>query len=246
MCPVCKLEYTTKGDQQPRFLVTCGHTFCRKCLDSQQAEGDKVTCPQCSIVSKDPHVPNIAIMNYVEAQGSQPPPTIHHVPAPIKALCQDCKKDIATLICFQCLVSGFKFCKNCCEREHNRSFGPVKDHSPKDIEKVRISTPVPTCEDHPGKPCLFFSFKVCKFYFLLALVISYFSVCQVNSFACELCGEVRNFAEDDYIPIERAVSKIREEVPSLVELLRNRVDIMSRTRSDLDALLGKVDQEKVE
>ena len=67
----------------------------------------------------------------------------------------------------------------------------------------------------------------------------------MNSFACEQCGEVRNFSEDSYIPIERAVSKIREEVPSLIELLRNRVDIMSRTRSDLEALLGKVDQEKV-
>ena len=161
VCPVCKLEYSTKGDQQPR-LLSCGHTFCGKCLDSQCLDGDKVvTCPQCSIVSKDPHVPNIAIMNYVEAHGSlSQPPIIHHVPAPIKALCQDCKKDIATLICFQCLASGFKFCKTCSEREHNRSFGPVRGHSPKNIEKVRISTPVPTCKDHPGKPCLFFSFKV--------------------------------------------------------------------------------------
>ena len=68
---------------------------------------------------------------------------------------------------------------------------------------------------------------------------------QVNSFACDQCGEVRNFIEDEYIPIERAVSQVREEVPSLVELLRTRVDIMSNTRSALEALLGKVDKEKV-
>ena len=41
------------------------------------------------------------------------------------------------------------------------------------------------------------------------------------------------------------MSEIREEVPSLIELLRERVNIMSKTRSDLDKLLGRVDQEKV-
>ena len=164
VCPVCKLEYTTNGDQQPRLLVTCGHTFCRKCLDSQQqSEVEQVSCPQCSLLSMDPHMPNITIMNYVEAQGSRPPPVMHNVPAPIKALCQDCKKNIATLICFQCLPSGFKFCVSCSDREHKRSFGPVQGHNPKAIEKVKISTPVPSCKDHPDQPCLFFSFKVCLY-----------------------------------------------------------------------------------
>lgn len=160
-CPVCKLEYATSGDQQPRLLVTCGHTFCRKCLDSQQlSETDQLSCPQCSLVSVDPHVPNITIMNYVEAQKIRPPPVMHSVPAPVKALCQDCKKMIATLICFQCLPSGFKFCAICSNREHNRPFGPVQVHNPKAIETVKISTPVPACEDHPNQPCLFYSFKV--------------------------------------------------------------------------------------
>ena len=68
---------------------------------------------------------------------------------------------------------------------------------------------------------------------------------QVNCFACEQCRETRNFSEDQYIAIERAVSHIREEVPSLIELVRARVDIMSKTRAQLDNLLGKVDQEKV-
>lgn len=67
----------------------------------------------------------------------------------------------------------------------------------------------------------------------------------MNAFACELCRETCNFTEDNYISIDVAVSQIREEVPSLIELLRERVDIMSKTRSDLDRLLGRVDQEMV-
>ena len=161
-CPVCKLDYSTQGEQQPRLLVTCGHTFCRKCLDTQP-DTEPISCPQCSLISTDPHVPNITIMNYVEAQGasSRPPPVMHNVPAPVKAICQDCKKNIATLICFQCLALGFKFCETCSTREHTRSFGPVRGHSPKPIDRVKISTPVPSCKIHPNQPCLFFSFKVC-------------------------------------------------------------------------------------
>ena len=160
LCPVCKLDYTTQGEQQPRLLVTCGHTFCQKCLDSQ-ADSEALSCPQCSQVSVDPHVANITIMNYVEAQkASSSPSVLHPIPAPVKAICQDCKKEIATLICFQCLPNGFKFCAACSTREHSRSFGPVRGHSPKAIELVKISTPVPNCKTHLDKPCLFFSFKV--------------------------------------------------------------------------------------
>ncbi len=67
----------------------------------------------------------------------------------------------------------------------------------------------------------------------------------MNSFACEECKNVCNFIEDEYISIEVALSQIREDVPSLIELLRERVDIMSSTRAQLDKLLGRVDQEKV-
>lgn len=70
--------------------------------------------------------------------------------------------------------------------------------------------------------------------------------CQVNAFACEQCRETCNFSDDAYISIDVAVSQIRDEVPSLVELLRERVNIMSGTRSDLDKLLGRVEQEKVQ
>lgn len=69
---------------------------------------------------------------------------------------------------------------------------------------------------------------------------------QVNAFACEQCKEICNFSEDKYISIDMAVSQVRDEVPNLVDFLRERVDIMSKTRAELDELLGRVNQEKVE
>lgn len=158
-CPVCRVPYTTSGEQQPRLLVGCGHTFCSKCLQSRNVDNEVLTCPQCSLVSNDPHVPNITIMGYVEAT-TTPAPVMHPIPPPRKVLCQDCKERQATLICFQCLAAGFKFCNDCSEREHNRDFGPVKGHNPQPIEKAAVSMPVPSCSRHPDKPCLFFSFKV--------------------------------------------------------------------------------------
>ena len=67
----------------------------------------------------------------------------------------------------------------------------------------------------------------------------------MNAFACELCRETLDFVQDEYISIDVAVAQIREEVPGLIELLRERVKIMAKTRSELDLLLTRVDQEKV-
>ena len=161
VCPMCKEEYTTSGDQQPRLLIGCGHTFCQSCLDNKCSNVEGVACPQCSHVTHDPHVPNITIMNYVAAIKVEPDTTVRHpLPPPQKSLCQNCRKEFATHICFQCLPTGFMFCASCCEREHSRPFGPVKEHKPKAIGAVRINTPVPMCPDHPNKPCLLFSSKV--------------------------------------------------------------------------------------
>lgn len=226
-CPLCQSKYATTGEFQPRLLSGCGHTFCQKCLDSLKPKtGNQLECPQCSLVSAEPHVPNITIMNYVDAQDVKQERLVHQVPAPQRAICQDCQRNVATLICFQCLPAGFKFCDSCSAREHNRSFGPVREHHPKPIASVRFTTPVPNCSTHPGKACLFFSF-------------------EVNQFACEVCREERNFKKDKYIPIDDAVSQIRDEVPSLVQLTRDRVNDISRTRAELEELLGRVDSEKV-
>ena len=67
----------------------------------------------------------------------------------------------------------------------------------------------------------------------------------MNAFACDLCKQIRDFAEEEFIPVEDAVATIREEVPSLIALLRERVNLMANTRADLEKLLGKLNQEKV-
>ena len=228
-CPLCQQKYTTAGDFQPRLLSGCGHTFCQKCLDSRPRTDNQLECPQCSLISEEAHVPNITSMNYVEAAqnvSSGEEQVVHQVPAPQRALCQDCQQNVATLICFQCLPAGFKFCNTCSSREHNRPFGPMREHLPKPIANVRFSTPVPNCTTHPGKPCIFFSFKV-------------------NQFACNECKTERNFEEDMFIAIDDAVAQIREEVPGLIQLTRDRVDDISHTRAELEELLGRVDNEKV-
>ena len=158
LCPVCRTDYTTIGEHQPRLLTSCGHTFCHKCIDNTIAELGKQRCPQCSVVSDEPHAPNITIMGYVSSRETKV--AVHPLPAPLTTPCQDCKRKKATLICFECLPGGFRFCDTCCKREHERDFGPVKGHAPKLIETVRVATPLPTCTLHPQKPCLFFSFKV--------------------------------------------------------------------------------------
>lgn len=86
------------------------------------------------------------------------------------------------------------------------------------------------------------SFPICSILILLYHVI----ITQENAFACGKCRELRDFSsEDNFVSIDVAVSRVREEVPSLMELLRERVNMMSSTRAELDTLLGRVDQEKV-
>ncbi len=182
-CPICQLKYTTVGESQPRLLITCGHTFCNKCLETRKgATGDRIECPQCSLVCEEPHVPNITIMNYVDAQ-SQGARTqaVHQLPPSQSSTCQDCQEATASVVCFQCLPAGFKFCDACSDREHNRPFGPVREHSPKAIASVRFQSPVPNCQRHPGNPCLFFSFKANKVWACCSLV------CE-SKLGCVVCS----------------------------------------------------------
>ena len=79
-CPMCHLSYTTSGDNQPRLLTFCGHTFCYKCLEERKKESpDNFQCPQCSLPCTENHVPNITIMKYVEAMVQEPPKVSRNV-----------------------------------------------------------------------------------------------------------------------------------------------------------------------
>ena len=51
--------------------------------------------------------------------------------------------------------------------------------------------------------------------------------------------------EEEYIPVDKAVAQVREDVPGLIQFIREKVDTIVQTRSKLDELLKRVDQEKV-
>ncbi len=71
-------------------------------------------------------------------------------------------------------------------------------------------------------------------------------ILQKNKFACEQCNQSGVcLPEDSYIPIEEAVEAVRNDVPSLMQLIRGKVDVIVKTRTELDSLLKKVDQENV-
>lgn len=67
----------------------------------------------------------------------------------------------------------------------------------------------------------------------------------MNRFACEDCKDECNFTEDAYISVAVAISQIRDEVPSLMDVIRERVDTIAQTRAELEQLLGRVEREKV-
>ena len=63
---------------------------------------------------------------------------VHQLPASQQeATCQACQVSKATLLCFQCLPTGFPFCDACSSEEHNRDFPPMQRHSPKPVGAVK-------------------------------------------------------------------------------------------------------------
>ena len=69
---------------------------------------------------------------------------------------------------------------------------------------------------------------------------------QCNEFACEICKSSGNCSEEDhYIPIDQAVEQVRNDLPSLMQLVREKVDTIIQTRAKLDELLRRIDQERV-
>ena len=73
-CPTCHCAYTTSGENQPRLLSFCGHTFCYKCLEERRKvmeSPETLQCPQCSLPCSENHVPNITIMKYVEVMNEK-------------------------------------------------------------------------------------------------------------------------------------------------------------------------------
>ena len=87
-CPLCEKDYTTGGELQPRLLIGCGHTFCRKCLDDRKLPDGRTECPHCSLISTEPHAPNITLMKFVDVQSPKQCQVMHPVSASQRTMCQ--------------------------------------------------------------------------------------------------------------------------------------------------------------
>lgn len=226
-CPRCRDQYSTEGDLQPRIIIACGHSYCKRCINVLRKDSGVITCPQCGQMNKDPDVPNVALMSYIAVQTEQSNQTrIRNVTAPRQAIvCQHCNSHDVSYICYQCLPAGFKFCKRCCEAEHSRSFGPVRQHNPVPIDQVKYGAILPDCSRHSNRPCEYFSF-------------------DENRFACESCKEEIDFPSENFVDIETAVTEVRKSIPPLMTKISAIRDRLQVTQGKLSDQLGKMDQVK--
>ena len=223
-CPQCGNNYTSSGEFQPRLLVSCGHTFCQRCLKSLTEASSTyiICCPQCDAPIREPHAPNITIIQYVDAQGPRPGVQASSVAG---ASCESCSKEQAALICFQCLASGVKFCRACSDKEHNRDFGPARSHKPKPISQAFLTTSVPNCLLHPSTQSRLFSLKL-------------------KSFACDLCCQTPGFDASSYLTIEGAMCDISTKLPVLIQQAKGQMTAIERTQEELNEAMHMLDLEK--
>ena len=227
-CPRCRDQYSTEGELQPRIIIVCGHSYCKRCVKVLRKDSGVITCPQCGQMSKDPDVPNLALMSYIAVQTEQSNPTrIRDVPAPREAIiCQQCGTNEVRFVCYQCLPAGFRFCARCSDLEHSRSFGPVKEHKPVPIDQVKYGAILPDCPRHPGTLCEYFSFTE-------------------NSFACTQCRNDGNTTDEGYYDIESAVMEVRKLIPPLMSKISAMRDRLQMTQGKLSEQLGRMDQVKL-
>lgn len=228
-CPNCLEPYDTDGIRQPRIIITCGHSFCRKCVQGLRDGQETLTCPQCRQISAEDDAPNVALMSYIEMQKTRSIPSkVRQINVPRQAVvCQHCNQNDAKFICFDCLPhNGFRFCSECMRMEHDRPFGPVQKHKPRPIEDVMYGAILPDCPHHPTVPCDLFSFVE-------------------NRFACDECKGESDFDPEQFVDIEMAVQQVREEIPPLiskVQLLRER---LQETQGKVRDHLSHLDQSKM-
>ena len=228
-CPRCRDQYSTEGDLQPRIIIVCGHSYCKRCIGVlRKDDSGVITCPQCGQMSKEPDAPNVALMSYIALHTQQSnPDKIRDVAAPRQAVvCQHCSSKEVRFICYQCLPAGFRFCQHCCDTEHSRSFGPLRHHKPVPIDQAKYGAVLPDCPNHPSRACEWFSF-------------------DENRFACEECVNDPSISTKDYIDIETAVSDVRDAIPSLMTKVSAMRDRLQVTQNKLGDQLGKMDQVKL-
>ena len=51
-CDICFEKFAEGGDQSPRMLTNCGHTYCYKCVRDVCRGRNQLECPTCRVVTK--------------------------------------------------------------------------------------------------------------------------------------------------------------------------------------------------
>ena len=223
-CALCHQEYRAEGFRQPNAL-SCGHSFCRQCIDGMLSKGALIRCPSCyAYTGEEGITPNYVIIQIVSG-GAQAQGFDNILAAQAaRILCQSCKNEEATIRCFQCQPNGFLFCETCWAREHDRDFPPVRLHEKKLISEIpeSIAPRVIHCELHPDKVVTLFSF-------------------QHKRFACKVCAAEAQFPDDEYQDISDALGHLRSCVTSRLDSLQQYLQNANRAIENIAEMLNGLD-----
>ena len=223
-CAICHQEYRAEGFQQPNAL-SCGHSFCRQCIDNLLVSGSPIRCPSCYAYTEETSItPNYVIIQIVSGgTQTQNLDTILAVQA-VRIVCQSCKDNEATIRCFQCQPNGFLFCEICWDKEHMRDFPPVRAHEKKLISEITESL-VPSvilCDIHPDKVVTLFSFKH-------------------QRFACNVCAADPQFPREEYLGISDALVLLRKQVTGRLDSLQQYLQNASFAIDNIADMLNGLD-----
>jgi len=224
-CALCNEDYHPDGKKQPNAL-SCGHSFCRQCIEDLLSKGNPIRCPSCyAYTDKDSITPNYVIIQIISG-GFQNQPIDSLLANQTTAIkCQVCSDNEATARCYQCHANGFCFCDSCWDEEHNRNFPPVRQHEKKLINENLEIPGVVHCEIHPDKVVTLFSFKY-------------------NRFACNVCsGTEAEFPKEDYMTIATAFSKLHRQVARRLDTLQQYLVKSQGAMDNLSTMLGNLDME---
>ena len=218
-CPVCLSQY-----QNPKTLP-CLHSFCLNCILQMRLDLNEgkyfISCPSCrklcEISDKGPaDLPTaFFINNLLDIQD-----VLKQVSHKHKIFCDNCDVSSATSYCKQC---NSKFCADCL-RCHNKLKANTKHHvvGIRDLATQLLSTKQEAsmnCTDH-NEPLKIFC-----------------NTCQ--ELICRDCT-VRRHRDHDYDLIKDCFPKHRQQVESVLELVKEKIITTSKALKALITREGEV------